>query len=382
MNRKIFLKDCAETIQSVAFSHDGKLLASGTAESRAAVWNARTGKCVALTEEQESSRWAKVEAVAFSPTGAVLATAFAGFAVKIWDLTPLKQWQAEVESTIGVVVELSCTQTLQNGATFIAFSPDGKMLVTGWNNHIFWSQPFRDGRDICVCNVKTGKEDSVLVGHEREVWCCAFSSDGKTLASGSVDATARLWTMKTGKCAHTFRHNNIDCVRAIALSQDGKTLATAARDKVRLWNVATEQCMYTYDGHFDYVRSIAFSPNGKILASGSGDGSVHFLSIRLFVNIFTTKSQIARPFATLLSIAFSPNGKTFASAGRDVTLWSLLDYPTLCRVSLFLHVGVAPYVLLDVANILTQGLLQQHIDPEFCHFENISFIVALQNRRL
>lgn len=381
MNRKIFLKDCAETVQSVAFSHDGKLLASGTAESRAAVWNARTGKCVALTKEQESPRWAKVEAIAFSPTGAALATSFAGFAVKIWDLMPLKQWQAQVESTIGVLVELSCTQTLQNGATFVAFSSDGKMLVTGWNNHIFWPRPLHDGRDICVWNVKTGKQNSALVGHEGEVLCCAFSSDGKTLASGSVDATARLWTMETGKCTHKFRPN-IYGVRAVALSSDGKTLATAAAHKVHLWNVATEQCVYTYDGHFDFVRSIAFSPNGKILASGSGDGTVHFLSVRLFVNIFTTKSQIARPFATLLSIAFSPNGKTFASAGRDVTLWSLLDYPTLCRVSLFLHVGVAPYVLLDVANILTQGLLQQHIDPELCHFENISFIVALQNRRL
>src|SRR5262249_40442279 len=151
------------------------------------------------------------------------------------------------------------------------------------------------------------------------VHALAFSPDGKTLASASGDKTGKLWEVATGKVRETFQgHTPADMVSSeavypvmsVAVSPDGKSLASASYDKkVKLWDVATGK-RATFRGHAQAVYGVAFSPNGKTLASASGDKTV------MLWDVATGKARATLPGHTqaVLSVAFSPDGKTLASA--------------------------------------------------------------------
>ena len=108
-----------------------------------------------------------------------------------------------------------------------------------------------------------------LNGHTERVFSVAFSTDGKTLASGSSDRTIKLWDVATGQNTATLTGHTNE-VTSVAFSPDGKTLASGSLDKtIKLWDVATRKNTATLNGHTDWVSSVAFSPDGKTLASGS-----------------------------------------------------------------------------------------------------------------
>ena len=140
----------------------------------------------------------------------------------------------------------------------VAFSRDGKMLASGSKD-----------ATIKLWDVTTGKEQATLKGHMDWVTSVAFSPNSKTLASGSRDRTIKLWNVATGKEQASLKgHTNV--VFSVAFSPDGKTLASASWDKtVKLWDVATAKERATLKGHTRLVYSVAFSPDGKTLASGS-----------------------------------------------------------------------------------------------------------------
>ncbi|MEZ2319869.1 MAG: AAA-like domain-containing protein [Microcoleus sp.] len=169
--------------------------------------------------------------------------------------------------------------------------------------------------------VSAVKERNSLEGHSNSVRSVAISSDGKTLASASDDHTIKLWNLQSQKPIATFTgHSNF--VRSVAFSPDGKTLASASDDHtIKLWNLETQKLIATLTGHSNSVRSVAFSPGGKTLASASDDHTI---------KLWNLESQ--KPIATLtghsnpvISVVFSPDGKTLASASVDNTikLWHL-----------------------------------------------------------
>jgi WD40 repeat protein len=140
----------------------------------------------------------------------------------------------------------------------IRFSPDGRTLATG--------SPDKTAR---LWQVATDREIGVLRGHEKSVLSVAFSPDGRTLATGSSDNTARLWEVGSGKEIRVLRGQSD--VASVAFSPDGRTLATGSRDETaRLWEVASGTEIATLRGQSD-VASVAFSPDGRTLATGSGD---------------------------------------------------------------------------------------------------------------
>ncbi len=271
----------------IAFSPDGKTLASGSEDKTVRLWDVETG----AQRTTLSGHTDGVGCIAFSPDGKTLASGSADKTVRLWDVAT----STERATLSGPTDRVTC----------IAFSPNGKTLASGSRDQIIW-----------LWNVETGNSRQLL-GHTDDVWCIAFSPNGKILASGTEDPTIRLWNIETGKSRQLSGHTTF--VSWVAFNPDGKTLASCSGDHtVRLWNVGTGTKHAILFGHTDYVWCVAFSPDGKILASCSGDKTVRLWDVRT-----SNSRQLPGHTMVIRCTAFSPDGKTLASCSDDKTvrLW-------------------------------------------------------------
>ena len=181
--------------------------------------------------------------------------------------------------------------------------------------------------------------DTFLAGHTSNVNSVTFSPDGETIASGSTDATVKLWDVATGTLKATLeRHIDFfspEARNSVAFRPDGRTIASGSLDEtVKLWDVATGTLKATLEGHTDLVRSVAFSPDGRTIASGAGDyvesddpisrqGTLYYpvsvrdATVKLWdVATGTLKATLEGHTGPVNSVAFSPDGRTIAS-GSD-----------------------------------------------------------------
>ena len=197
------------------------------------------------------------------------------------------------------------------GAVYsLAYSPDGKYLVTGDS----------DGR-VQIWNALTGREILTLLGHSSGVMSVAWSGDSQTLASGSNDNTVKLWNVQSGDCVRTLEgHSN--WVTSVAWSGDSLTLASGSGDNtVKLWDVQTGDCVRTLQGHSNWVRLVAWSEDGLTLASGSDDKTVKLWNVQSGNCVRTLEDHSSG----IWSVAWSEDGLTLASGSLDntVKLWDV-----------------------------------------------------------
>jgi len=160
-----------------------------------------------------------------------------------------------------------------------------------------------------------------LRGHDGEVYCAAYSADGRTLASASQDCTVRLWDPVTGQMRRSLRGHSAE-VNGVALSADGTLVASASDDRtLKLWDTATGSLRATLTGHSAQVAAVAFSPDSQVLASGGRDHAVRLWDPRGL----RLEATLQGHTEDVESLAFSADGKTLASAGRDdcVKLWDV-----------------------------------------------------------
>ncbi|MEH2181504.1 serine/threonine-protein kinase [Nostoc sp.] len=160
-----------------------------------------------------------------------------------------------------------------------------------------------------------------LTGHSSKVYSVAISPDGKTLASGSSDKTIKLWNLATGEQIRTLTGHSYS-VNSLAISPDGKTLASGSYDyPIKLWNLVTGEQIRTLTGHSDSVGSVAISPDGNILASGSFDKTIKLWNLETGEQI----RNLTGHSDSVWDLAISPDGKTLASGSVDKTikLWNL-----------------------------------------------------------
>jgi len=231
-------------VLSVAFSPDGKVLASGSSDKTIKLWEVATGREINTLSGHSNT----VSSVAFSPDGQVLASGSYDKTIKLWE--------------VATGMQINTLSDHSDGVTSVAFSPDGKVLASG------------NDKTIKLWDVATGRVINTLSGHSSSVYSVAFSPDGKVLASGSADNTIKLWEVATGREINSLTGHS-DSVRSVAFSPDGKVLASGSLDKtIKLWEVATGREINSLTGHSDSVRSVAFSPDGKVLASGSYDKTI------------------------------------------------------------------------------------------------------------
>ena len=357
-----------DSVLSVAFSPDGRLLASGDAGGQVHVWQVADGKL--LFTGKEHTTW--VRSVAFSPDSQTLASGSYDQTVKLWDVSTgqcLQTLQGDSGWVASVVFVpqsgmnnrdelLLASGSVDQAVRFWKISRTGDKVTSlllktlqgdaGWVESVaFAPQSDANSSDcqliatsgsynptIRLWNINTGECCRELQGHEHGVKSVAFSPDGQILASGSDDQTVRLWDVRTGECLRVLQ-GHIGLVWSVSFSpEDSQTLASSGEDgTVRLWQVSTGRCLKVLHGHASRVWSVAFSPDGDTLASGSYDQTVRLWDVSVQEALQESMPQGLRtgqPLKTLhgygngvRAIAFTPDGQMLASGSDDhiVRLW-------------------------------------------------------------
>ncbi|MFQ5911589.1 MAG: trypsin-like peptidase domain-containing protein [Nitrospinota bacterium] len=254
--------------------------------------------------------FSSVNQVAFSPGAYVIATALdKGKPPHSYDDSSVKLWDYQSGSLI-------MTMEQEGRVVSIAFSPDGKMIVTGAEAGNL-SKPGQ----MTLWDVRSGKPKWTRKEHVGGIKSVAFSPDGKLVASGGFDDAVKIWHARSGALLQTLTgHTN--SVYSVAYSPGGETLASGGWDKtVILWDVQTRRLRRKLTGHTYGVESVAFSPDRRTLASGSGDNTVRLWDTQSGA----LKRTLIGHTETVLWVVFSPDGKTVASAGYDkkVRLWDV-----------------------------------------------------------
>lgn len=277
-------------ITKVAFSPDGKRLATTSSNySITRVWDVESGANTLTLKDY---------GVVFSPDGRTLAIGLMDKSIKIWDMT-----------SGGIIHKFEGHESFIYD---ISFSPDGKILATG-----------SDDKKVIIWDLVTGKPVATLEGHISRVSRVIFSHDGKKLATRSVDGVIKIWDRKTWRVIHSsecFNHYG-----NIVFSPDNKALIGCRTDrKIIVWDFSNRKTAIELKTiKYSIGSNISFAPDSKILAVGSGSSvKIWDLTGDNLVQDFdiTSDSVIHR----VRSVSFSPNGKTLAIAfGNTVMIWDL-----------------------------------------------------------
>ncbi|GAA3036217.1 hypothetical protein GCM10020229_54480 [Kitasatospora albolonga] len=274
-----------DPVDVMAFSPDGTLVASGGHGGPAHLWEVATGtRRITLTGHDGD-----VLALAFSPDGRTLATGSDDRTVRLWDV-PGGTLLAELPGQGGPV-------------TALAFSPDGKTLVSRAGDH-----------QAAVWDTATRTLRRTLQGTPGDFQALAYAPDGLTLASGTPFGEALLWDTNTWTPRTVLRGPRDAGVNSIAFSPDGRTVATGAGNKPRLWNVRTGTLRATLIGHDSVVRAVAFDRTGQFLASNADDGTT-----RLWDASATDAPEAVLELGSAVeAVRFTPDGRelTAVSARR------------------------------------------------------------------
>jgi WD40 repeat protein len=296
----------AGEVYSVAFSPDGKFLASAS-NSEVKCWESSTGRQI-FTQPTGGTN---VYGLAYSPDGKQLAVGIS-HQVRIVNAANGKE-----------------TQTLTSQPHFLfrmAFSPDGTRLAAARGS-------VNDSGDVLLWDVPTGKEVFCLRGNPNSVLNLAFTKDGRFLAcvSGgtmkSKPGDVRVWDVRTGRQVLAIP-GHADNAYGVTFSPDGRYIASCSGvrgsntpGELKLWEILTGKEILSLPGHAGPIFCVVFSPDGLYLASAGGDKVIQVWDVSTGRLILTLPGHSGPVY----SLAFSPNGQQIASAGGDskVMLWDL-----------------------------------------------------------
>jgi eukaryotic-like serine/threonine-protein kinase len=236
--------------------------------------------------------------LAVSPDGKVVATAG-----RRLDLPgTVRLWEARTGRDLGTLTGHAGT------VAAVTFSPDGRRLVTGGQDHT-----------ARIWDAATGREMQVLRGHESPVLAVGFSPDGRRVVSGSGDGTMKIWDAGSGRETHALQ-GHTQGVTCAVFSPDGRRVASGGGEQgVRLWDAETGQEVAVLAGDAAGVRALAFAPDGLRLAVAAGEAG------RVYDTVTGEETMALRwraPYLGMVSLAFSPDGETLVGVSESTGLIS------------------------------------------------------------
>lgn len=288
-------------VNSVAFSTDGRMAVTASADKTVILWDVATGEILHRLEGHHAA----VESAAFSPDGQMLVSGGRDRALILWN------------TTTGTVIR----EFEGSAAMSVAFSPDGKTILAGLTSG-----------GLALWDVASGQMIQHFIGHRFAVNSVAFSPDGKTAVAGSggegipTQPELILWDVTTGEALRRFS-GHIQQIQSVAFSPDGHSIVSAAGGQdggheLILWDVQTGEEIRRFWGHQLQIWSVAFSPDGQRILSGSQDNTM----ILWNVNTGEQIQHFQGHTGIIYSVAFSPDGRTALSGSMDGTArhWELI----------------------------------------------------------
>ena len=330
------------SIEAIAYSPDGAYLASGSNDNTIKIWEVETGRLLrTLTGHTDS-----VYSVSYSPDGKYVASGSQDKTIKLWEVTTG-----------------NCIRTLTGHTSYVKsvmYSPDGKHLASAaWDN------------TIKVWEVTTGVCIKTLIGHTDSVYSVAYSPDGKYVASGSGDKTIKVWEAATGECVKTLS-GHTDIVRSVSFAPNGKYFASNSDDEtIKIWEVATGNCVKTLIGS-ESISSVSYSPDGKYLVSASvgaaklwevasgnciktlSGGRIAYSPDGAYLAIAYARitilkvptgeciKEIGDDSSTVYSVAYSPDGTVASGSIYGAKLWDTLKGECVKTFSGYRYVAYNP----------------------------------------
>ena len=295
------LKGHTSRVTCVAFSPvDDKRIVSGSWDNTLRIWDCETGNPVGKPFEGHTDN---VRSVAFSPDGTRVASGSYDKTIRLWDLSTGKQSGKPIQGH---------TDYVNSVAIFLG--DQGKHVLASGSSD----------KTIRILDAKTGTWDKApkpFHGDTEPICSVAFSPDGKQIVSGSQDKTVRIWDFETGaQAGEALGRDFHSDVFSVAFSPDVQRVVSGSQDgEVRIWELTGKQVgkPFRIKGHTGPVHLVAFSNDGEYIVSGSGDKTVCIWDSK-------TGKQVGKPLQghmdAVQSVAFSSDGKRIVSGSRDNTI--------------------------------------------------------------
>lgn len=214
------------------------------------------------------------------------------------------------QKLVGLARQISLFRGHRETITSVAFSPNGKQVLTGSVDHtaILW-------------NTETAEQIRVFFGHTDHIEGVAFNPDGHQILTGGMDKKAILWNADTGERVRAFE-GHTGTVHSVAFSPNGNLVLTGAQDSTAiLWKADTGEQVRAFRGHSGEVYSVAFSPNGKLVLIGAQDGTATLWNADTGTQVRMFNGNSGEVF----SAVFSPDGKQVFTGARNgvAILWDV-----------------------------------------------------------
>ncbi len=303
-------------VRALAYSPDGRLLASGGADRTVRVWDMRDRR-----ERLPPLVHARgVTGLAFAPDGTVLASIGQDRHVRLWDVANGREGttlapQASVPTAVAFFPDGRSLAVGGGLVTCLAVSPDGKTVAAGSGEPV----DFRRGVVSVLTSDGIVREPATLDLTDMGCWRAVYRAEGRHDDLGGGVRVVKLWEPYSDRRLPALPHR--EGVRAVAFSPDGAVLATAAGNLIRLWDAASGRELALLRGHVREVNALAFTPDGAALLSGGADRRVRLWAVA----DGRPRHVYAWPAGKVSAVAVSPDGLTAAVAGdvSDIVLWDL-----------------------------------------------------------
>lgn len=311
-------------IHQIAWAPDGRMIASGSHDRTACLWDTETGCLLYLLRAHAGP----VKSVVWSPNGSTLASVAGTNAIRLWDTKTGRQNRVIARSIYSHRLE---------------WSPDGQTIAST-----------DDGGRIYLWDVKTGELSLELNGHSDAVTDIKWAFDGKTLASASVDKTIRLWDNSTGALRQTLKGHS-GSIRCLAWSPDSRTIASGADDNaIRLWDADTGQLTTILERHTNIISSLSFSFDGRLLSSKSNDKIIRLWRCEDWESIIVLNESSCGKLP--VSLAFHPSLPILATLGENDSVIRIWDVDIDSIVSITIKSESINYTTVKIALVGDSGV--------------------------